>query len=37
MQYIFDMGPYKPRTGRTSQRVNHAPAILAAPAVHSVH
>jgi len=29
-------GPYKPRTGRTGQCVNHAPAILAAPAVYCI-
>jgi len=31
-------GPYKPRTGRTGQRMNHAPAILAALAlIYSMH
>ena len=30
-------GPYKPRTGRTGQCMNHAPAILAAPAVYCIH
>ena len=30
-------GPYKPHTGRTGQCMNHAPAILAAPAVYCIH
>jgi len=31
-------GPYKPRTGRTCQCMNHAPAIVAAPAlIYSMH
>ena len=28
---------YKPRTGRTGQCMNHAPAVLATPAVYCVH
>ena len=31
---VHRMGPYKPRTG---QRMNHAPAILAASAIYCVH
>jgi len=37
------LGPYKPRTGRTvhtgrtGQCMNHAPAILAKPAVYCIH
>jgi len=30
-------GLYKPRTGRTGQCMNHAPAVLAAPAVYCIH
>jgi len=30
-------GPYKQRTGHTGQCMNHAPAILAAPAVYRIH
>jgi len=31
------LGPYKPRTGCTSQCMIHAPAILAAPALCCMH
>ena len=45
MVYWFDAnalmlfsGLYKPRTGRTGRCMNHAPAILAAPAlIYSTH
>jgi len=29
--------PYKPHAGRIGQCMNHAPAILAAPAVYGIH
>ena len=35
--YAQPAGPYKPRTSRTGQCMNHALAILAAPAVYCIH
>jgi len=38
IQYELWNGPYKPSTGRTGRCMNHAPAILAAPAlIYSTH